>query len=97
MIVSFGSRGTEDVFNGVDSRAARACCPLSLWRVAARKLDQLNQAAALADLRAPPGNRLEALSGARRGEHSIRINQQYRVCFRWAANGPEHVEIIDYH
>ena len=60
-------------------------------------LDQLNQADVLDDLRAPPPNRLEKLRGDRRGQHSIRINEQYRVCFRWTERGPEDVEIVDYH
>ena len=64
---------------------------------ARRKLDMLHQARDLNDLRAPPANRLEALSGNRRGEHSIRINDQWRVCFVWTKEGPENVEIVDYH
>ena len=66
-------------------------------RVAGRKLDQLNQAAALGDLRAPPSNRLEKLKGERAGQYSIRINDQWRVCFRWADSGAEDVQIVDYH
>ena len=62
-----------------------------------RKLDYLHAATAIGDLRAPPGNRLEALKGDRAGQYSIRINQQWRVCFRWTDNGPEDVEICDYH
>jgi len=65
--------------------------------VAARKLDMLDYAARLGDLRTPPGNRLEALKADRRGQHSIRINDQWRICFRWTSNGPEDVEIVDYH
>jgi proteic killer suppression protein len=65
--------------------------------VARRKLRQLEIAGRLDDLRVPPGNRLEALKGDRAGQHSIRINDQYRVCFRWTAAGPEEVEIVDYH
>jgi proteic killer suppression protein len=97
MIRSFASDGTRDIFDGVHSKKARKTCPARLWRVAARKLDQLNQAEGIRDLGAPPGNRLEALSGDRRGRHSIRINGQYRVCFRWTEHGPEDVEIVDYH
>lgn len=66
-------------------------------RVAGRKLDQLDSAEALGDLRIPPGNRLEALRGDRAGQHSIRINQQYRICFAWTDSGPTDVEIVDYH
>ena len=97
MIVSFGNRGTEDVFNGRSSAAARRACPRRLWAVAARKLDQIDSAATVDDLRAPPGNRLEALSGDRDGQHSIRVNEQYRVCFVWTEAGAEQVEILDYH
>ena len=68
-----------------------------MWSVAARKLDLLDSAEDLADLRVPPGNRLEPLKGNRRGQHSIRINDQYRICFEWTNEGPEHVEITDYH
>jgi len=97
VIISFRGRGTEDVFDGRDTRAARAVCPPTLWKVARRKLDQLEAAHALLDLAAPPGNRLEALKGDRRGGCSIRINDQYRVCFVWTDDGPEQVEIVDYH
>jgi proteic killer suppression protein len=97
LIQSFGSRGTADIFDGRDSRQARQTCPVGLWRVAGRKLDQLDSAAGLADLAAPPGNRLERLSGQRRGQFSIRINDQYRICFTWTADGPANVEIVDYH
>ena len=97
MIRSFGDRGTEDLYNGADSRAARRVCPNTLWTVALRKLDYLDAAVSLESLRAPPANQLEALKGDRKGQHSIRINRQYRVCFVWTADGPEHVTIVDYH
>lgn len=97
MIRSFADTGTEDVFNGRGTKAARKICPDGLWSVAQRKLDALDYAARLVDLRAPPGNRLEALKGDRKGEHSIRINDQYRICFRWTDTGPENVGIEDYH
>lgn len=97
MIVSFKDRGTEDVFNGLNTKAARKTCPESLWKVASRKLDQLDSVTTLAELRIPPGNRLEALFGDRRGQHSIRINDQYRICFVWSDPGPDDVEIVDYH
>lgn len=97
MIQSFCDRGSADVFDDRRSKAASKVCPATLWQVARRKLDQLNQAHVLEDLRAPPGNRLEALKGNRKGEHSIRINRQYRVCFRWTPAGPEDVQIVDYH
>ena len=97
MIVSFADRGTEDLFNGQNTGPARRTCPRRLWTVVARKLDQLDSAAALGDLRAPPGNRLEALSGDREGQHSVRINDRYRICFIWTDSGAERVEIVDYH
>jgi proteic killer suppression protein len=97
MIRSFKNAGAEDIFNGENSRAARKACPEFLWKVATRKLDQLDSVVALDELRAPPGNRLEALSGNRRGQYSIRINEQYRICFVWTDLGPAEVEIVDYH
>jgi proteic killer suppression protein len=96
-IISFADNGTEDVFDGTDSRAARRICPSNIWSVARRKLDVVNAAAELADLRFPPGNRLELLKGNRAGQYSIRINEQYRICFRWTEQGAEAVEIADYH
>ena len=97
MIQSFRDRGTRDVFDAVVSKSAAKTCPPDLWQSAKRRLDQLNQAHILDDLRAPPGNRLEALKGTRRGQHSIRINDQFRVCFTWTERGPAEVEIVDYH
>ena len=96
-ILSFADTGTQDIFDGKSSRVARRSCPESLWKVARRKLDFLNAATQLRDLRIPPNNRLEALRGDRKGQHSIRINDQYRVCFVWTAQGPDAVEIVDYH
>ena len=97
MIRTFADPGTEDVFDGKNSTAARRACPRSLWKVAYRKLDQLDSAIELVDLRIPPGNRLEILKGDRKGQHSIRINERYRICFKWTDAGPEDVEIVDYH
>ena len=97
MVRSFHDRGTEDIFNRRNSREARRICPEQLWPVARRKIDQLNAAVSLASLRIPPGNHLEALKDNRRGQHSIRINEQLRVCFAWTDEGPEQVEITDYH
>lgn len=97
MIVSFANQATEDIFDAEDSKVARKTYPQQLWKIAMRKLDALNQAAELKDLRAPPGNRLEALKGDRQGQHSIRINDQYRICFTWTDDGPAEVEIVDYH
>ena len=97
MIREFANAATEDIFNGKNSRSARQVCPRDLWRVAARKLDQLDSADTLDDLKVPPGNRLEALSGERKGQFSIRINEKYRICFKWKSEGPTDVEILDYH
>ena len=93
MIQSFADKDTERLWNrervrSIDSR---------IHSVALRKLRQLGYAQSLQELRIPPGNRLEALKGDRRGQYSIRINSQWRICFRWTAAGPEEVEVVDYH
>jgi proteic killer suppression protein len=92
MIVSFKDGGTEKLAGG--RRVKRF---VNVEAVARRRLRQLQIAGRLDDLRVPPGNRLEALRGDRAGQHSIRVNDQYRVCFRWTAAGAEDVEIVDYH
>ena len=97
MIKTFKNKGTEDIFNGRNTKDARSICPQSLWKNASRKLDQLDSSGRLDDLKVPPGNMLEALKGGRQGEHSIRINNQYRIGFIWSENSPDQVEIIDYH
>ena len=97
MIVSFKDQATKDIFNGIASRRARKACPQSLWTIAVRKLDQLDSVITLDELNIPPGNRLEALTRDRKGQHSIRINSQYRICFKWSDSGPHCVEITDYH
>ena len=97
MIASFKNQGTEDVFDGRDPKDARRACPPTLWRVAMRKLEQLDSVRTLQEMSAPPGNRLHPLKGDREGEHAIWINDQYRICFRWTEQGPEEVEITDYH
>lgn len=97
MIQSFANGATEDVFNGKATKAAVRLCPKNLWSVAFRKLDQLDSVTLLDELKIPPGNRLEPLKGDRQGQYSIRINDQFRLCFVWTANGPEQVEIVDYH
>lgn len=97
MIRSFRDAATAELFNRQRTKGARRACPEQLWRVAQRKLDQLNAALSLESLRIPPGNALEALKGDRRGQHSIRINQQYRVCFVWTPEGVADVEVVDYH
>ncbi len=97
MIKSFAGTGTEDIFNGRNTKDARKTCPRDLWRVAARKLEQLDSVDLLEELRIPPGNRLEALSRDRKGQFSVRINEKYRICFVWTEDGPDAVEIVDYH
>jgi len=97
MIRSFADQGTEDVFDGVNSKAARRVCPSQILAIAKRKLDMVDFASTLSDLREPPNNRLEALKRNRAGQHSIRINDQYRVCFIWRDGAAEEVEIVDYH
>lgn len=97
MIRSFKNQGAEDIFDGENSKAARKSCPQNLWIVAVRKLEQIDSATSLEDLKVPPGNRLEVLSGNRDGQHSIRINDQYRVCFEWDNGNADSVEIVDYH
>jgi len=97
MIQSFRDEGTEDIFNGDNTKAARKTCPSILWKIAVRKLDLLDSVTSNQELRVPPSNRLEALSGDRKGQFSIRINNQYRVCFAWTVSGPAQVEIVDYH
>lgn len=92
MIRSFACRDTEALFSRKRSRRFGA-----IERQARRKLLMLDAAHILEDLRSPPGNRLEALRGDRTGQHSIRINDQWRVCFVWREAGPEEVEIVDYH
>ncbi|HDO30067.1 MAG TPA: plasmid maintenance system killer protein [Desulfobacteraceae bacterium] len=97
MIRTFRDTGTEDIFDGVASRSARKCCPNSLWPVAGRKMDQINRVRELNELNVPPGNRLERLKGDREKQFSIRINQQYRICFNWEEGHAYEVEITDYH
>ena len=96
MILSFRNRATEDLFNGIDSKAARSI-PKAIWPFVVRKLDLLNAAHDLRDLRVPPGNRLEGLKGRRSGYHSIRLNDQYRIVFQWADGNAQDVLITDYH
>lgn len=97
MIRSFADQATEDLFNGEDTRAARRRLPTALWPVARRKLTQLNRVEELREMGVPPGNRLERLRGDRAGQHSVRINDQYRVCFRWEEGHADDVEVTDYH
>lgn len=95
--MDFADRATADLYNGVDSKGARRILPAALRQKALDKLTLLDAAASLDQLRVPPGNRLEQLRGDRAGQHSIRINDQYRICFRWTAAGPIDVEVVDYH
>ena len=97
MIATFADGATEDIFNGVDSRRARAACPRSLWPTVRRKLFQINRVRRLQELAIPPGNRLERWSRDRHGQFSIRINDQYRICFHWEDDHARNVEVTDYH
>jgi toxin HigB-1 len=94
MIQSFKGRWVEALYL---QESPGKGFPASLVRVAQRKLAMLDAAVRLENLAMPPGNRLEALAGDRKGQHSIRINDQWRICFRWTDAGPEGVEIVDYH
>jgi toxin HigB-1 len=93
VIKNFRDKITESVFNGESPKGF----PADLVKMARRKLRYLNAAGDVGDLRSPPGNRLEALAGDRKGQHSIRINDQFRVCLVWTAEGSADVEIVDYH
>jgi proteic killer suppression protein len=92
LIASFKDNESRKLFETGRARKFRA-----IERIALRKLDQLEAASTLDDMRVPPGNRLEALKGNRAGQHSVRVNDQYRVCFRWTSEGIQDVEITDYH
>ncbi|PKM14561.1 MAG: plasmid maintenance system killer protein [Gammaproteobacteria bacterium HGW-Gammaproteobacteria-2] len=93
MIRNFAVKETEKIWNGLGSRRL----PADIQQVARRKLRILNNAATLDDLRIPPANRLEALKGNRKGQHSVRINDQWRICFRWRDADAHDVQIVDYH
>jgi proteic killer suppression protein len=93
MIHSFRDRETERIWSGLRSRRF----PSEIQAVALRKLRMINQAHALSDLRVPPGNRLERLAADRTGQYSIRINDQWRICFEWRDEGARNVEVVDYH
>ncbi len=96
MIQSFADQATADMFREHSTKEARRS-PRDLWRIVRRKLKMLDVAQRLTDLRSPPGNRLEALKGNQRGRHSIRVNEQYRVTFRWEGNHAYEVCCEDYH
>jgi proteic killer suppression protein len=96
VIPTFGDGATNDLFNGIDSRRARRACPPTLRPVARRKLTQLSRVRSLRELSIPPGNHLERPVGDRTGQHSIRINDRYRVCFRWEDGNAYEVEITDF-
>jgi len=97
LILSFADEETKDIFDGTKSRKAlRRLAPV-LWHIAQRKMHMIQAAARLDDLRVPPANRLEALKDELKGLHSIRINDQYRIVFRWIDQNAEAVKIVDYH
>ena len=93
MIRTFADKATEKIWHGTPSRRL----PTDIQQVARRKLRMLNNAATLNDLRVPPANRLEALKGDRKGQYSVRINDQWRICFQWKGGDAIDVEIVDYH
>lgn len=93
MIRNFRDKLTANAFDGKAGKGF----PANILRIARRKLEMLNAASILDDLRSPSGNRLEALTGDRKGQHSIRVNDQYRICFIWTDEGPADVELTDYH
>ena len=96
--MQFADTGTADIYHGRDTKKARRTLPQDLWNVARRKLDMLNAAVNLNDLKVPPANRLEKLTGDLEGHWSIRINDQYRIVFKWDdKNGASEVRILDYH
>lgn len=97
MIQSFKTTGTEDIFDGMASQSARKCCPQTIWPVVRRKLDQINRVQEISELKVPPVNHLERLKGDRDNQYSIRINQQYRICFIWEEGHAYEIEITDYH
>ncbi len=96
MIVSFGDKATEDLFDGRTTRRVRQF-PQEILRPIVQKLDMLNASRDLRDLRSPPGNRLESLKGDLKGYHSIRVNNQWRIIFRWVASDAHAVQVVDYH
>jgi len=96
VILDFADKTTEDIFHGTDSKAARRV-PQMIWKIVVRKLDMVNAAAVLGDLRVPSANRLEVLKGSRAGYHSIRVNDQFRIVFRWADGNAKSVSVTDYH
>jgi proteic killer suppression protein len=96
VIASFGDQATADLYHGARTRRARAF-PTDVRAAGLRKLDMINSAHVLSDLRSPPGNRLEGLRGDFRGLHSVRINDQWRVVFRWAEGAAHQVRVLDYH
>ena len=96
MIANFGAEATEDIFNGENTKTARRI-PREIWNVVSRKLDMLNAAHDLRDLMVPPHNRLKPLHGDLAGKHSIRVNDQFRIVFRWKDGNAYEVQIKDYH
>jgi len=97
VIRSFRNRETQEIYDGTSTKKARRTLPEELWENAQDKLDILDSAETLQDLKSPPGNELEKLSRDRAGQNSIPINRQYRICFRWSSAGADDVEITDYH
>jgi toxin HigB-1 len=97
VIEAFADQGTEDIFYGRSTKEARRTLPMQIHRIARRKLAVIDYASDLNMLRIPPSNHLEALDGDRKGQHSIRLNDKYRICFCWNDGRPNNVKIVDYH
>jgi proteic killer suppression protein len=97
VIASFGDKVTEEIYHGLSTKRSRRFPPPGAVRTACRKLDLVEYAHVLQDLRVPPGNRLEALRGSLRGYHSIRVNEQWRIIFQWRDGAAHNVSIVDYH
>lgn len=95
--LTFATQGTADIWEGKSTKSARQTLPRQLWSTAQRKLDQFRAAESLEDLRSPPKNCLHPLDRDRKGQYSIKINDQYRICFLWTEQGARSVEICDYH
>jgi len=97
MIIDFYDKGTEDIYNGINSKQARKTLPVGLRQITLRKFYFLDNASRIEDLKVSPGNHLEALKGERKDQYSVRINERFRICFLWTEKGPKQVEIVDYH
>jgi toxin HigB-1 len=97
VIISYKDKATKDIHYGKDTSKARKTCPKNIWSIAIRKLNMIRAATKIEDLKSPPSNHLEKLKDDRKGQYSIRINDQYRICFEWTGTDAQNVEVTDYH